>query len=198
MSRTILVALLVFLAACGDEGIQEPVGNGISISGGDDNAPTRTAGDSFALVPGPVFSTVEIPFVYENRTKGTTYYLIHCNGAFDFRLEKRVGDGWVEAHAPMIPACLSLLPIRIAPGERWSASARVYVSIQDGVPPEPIALEPEGTYRIVLSTLSAFDPAGYPFGPGIPKESRVSNAFQLLAAEPSPERGLMAIGGTAQ
>lgn len=188
MSRTIFLTLLALLVGGCDGGSQAPTGNQISIPDGAEDAPIQTAGERFVFVPGPVFSTVQIPFVYENRTEGTPYYLVHCNGAFDFRLEKRVGDAWVEAHGPLLPACLSVPPIRIGPGERWSASVWAYVSIQEGVPPELIALEPEGTYRIVLSTLSAFDPDRYPFGPSVPKADRVSNAFQLLVEEPGPAR----------
>ena len=188
MSRTALVTLLVPLlvsplVGCGDDGIQTPNANALSTTETEDVAPIRTDGARFLLVPGPVFTTVEIPFVYENQTDRTPYYLGHCNGAFDFRLEKRVGDEWVESHAPVLPECLSIPPIRIAPREKWRSSVWVYVSIQDGIEPEPIALEPEGTYRIVLSTLSAFDADVYPFGPSIPKKDRVSNPFALVIGE---------------
>jgi hypothetical protein len=179
MSSKILIVLLIpIITSCEAGGIQG-LTQGEAISDSEEAEPIRTSSDTYPLEAGPAAWTVEIPFEYWNRTEGTDYYLVHCNGAFDFRLEKRVGEEWVEAYGPVLPQCLSLDPIHIAPNEVWSATIWVYAVDEEGIAPRFLDDDPVGTFRIVLPTLSAFDPDVFPFGPTIPKADRVSNSFDL-------------------
>jgi hypothetical protein len=74
--------------------------------------------------------------------------------------------------------------IRIEPGATFSGRIGIFAGFP-GTNWEPKfqVANPEGTYRIVLETLSSFDKDAYPFGPLIPQEHRVSNQFRLVTAD---------------
>lgn len=120
----------------------------------------------------------EIPYAFTNRT-GAAVYLVNCGGAWALRLDRKVGNGWEQAWGPVIPSCLSP-PIVIEAGEVFSDTLRVWGSRpgRDAHPQWDVA-DPSGTYRIVwVAALSSFEDR-VPFGPQIPLEHRVSNAFHL-------------------
>ena len=108
-------------------------------------------------------------------TTGAPVYLVNCNGAFTWGLQRQVGGRWVDAWVGATNACLSP-PIVVAPGKTHEGSVivrrgsgAVLYPRRDPEHPEP------GTYRVVWhNMLSSFDPNVTPFGPDVPVERRVS------------------------
>ena len=165
-------APLLLLASC-EGGLLAP----------DDADPAiRTSADEYVLETTSIGWETQIPFTYVNRSAGP-YYLVNCNGAYGFHLEKWIDGRWVLAYTPVLPACLSPV-IRIDAGSLFPSSIAVFAGFPgtNWHPKFQIA-DPEGTYRIVLEALQSYDESGFPFGTDVPREERVSNEFRLGTAD---------------
>jgi hypothetical protein len=121
---------------------------------------------------------VVIPYTYTNRT-GDTVYLTNCNGDVSPSLQRRVGGAWEGWWYPVMNECLSP-PVVIAPGAVYRDSLDVMIGEQDrevyDVLVESRALDVRLDWQQALTSFSA---RKYPFGPQLPIEQRVSNAFTL-------------------
>jgi len=166
------------------------VGNA-SDSGGpgsavEDDAPRlRTGGSAYAFTRDGVWERTRIDFAYENRGPDTLYQpTCRPNGGdpgLSMAVQKRVGGGWENAWAPVLPACLSE-PIRVAPGATYRDTFEVVLHPQDSThhPHLNTEVDIEGTYRLIwLQLLRTYDPDSYPFGEEVADSLRVSNPFEL-------------------
>ncbi len=126
--------------------------------------------------------TVDIPYVFTNRTGGTVY-LVNCNGGFGLHLERKANLGFRPAWWPVLRNCLSA-PIVIENNDTFVDTLRVWGAPPGGnISPEFDVDDPSGTYRIVWDdALSSFNGYLYPFGEQIPIEARISNWFTLRKA----------------
>ena len=92
-------------------------------------------------------------------------------------LEKRVGEEWVVAYAPVVPACLAT-PLAVEPGGAVDYRLGVAGCLGDRCAPEwlpgPAPRSVPGTYRLRTSVATAVRD-------GLPVRSRdvVSNTFRL-------------------
>lgn len=108
-------------------------------------------------------------------------YVMNCNGAISSRLQRQVGDGWVDAWAATVNGCLSE-PIAIAAGGNHTAT--VLVRPRSGAVLYPGGKQDgmieEGTYRLVWDrVLTSFNRQARPVGPELPLTQRISNSFQV-------------------
>ena len=104
----------------------------------------------------------------------TAVYILHCNGAIGWGLQRLDGDRWTDAWAAMTNGCLS--PPKEVPGGTAHVETLTVVSRPDLAAPGSIReVVPPGTYRVVwYQVLTSFDPRARPFGPELPLERRVS------------------------
>jgi hypothetical protein len=152
---------------------------------GDVNPPIWTSAEEYVLETTSIGWEAQIPFVYENRSDGS-YFLVNCNGAYDYHLEKWLNDRWVLAYTPVLPACLSPV-IGIPSRSTFSGSVPIFAGYPgSNFYPKFELSDPQGIYRLVLHPLSSFDQNAYPFGPEIPLEDRISNEFRLVTAADPP------------
>lgn len=180
LAPVVLVGALM-PAACGDGGPFWPQGE----------PPIRTHATSYLLESDGSLWSTRLGITYENR--GTEiWFLPNCNGLYSWWLERRVGEEtWEAAFGPILPLCLSP-SIRVQPGETMVDWLQLVAGQPDtNIEPKFDAPNPEGTYRIVVETVSC-DPYGdaacRPWDEVLPLEQRISNAFELRLADP-PEGG---------
>jgi hypothetical protein len=172
-TRTILPIALLGLTSC-EGGLFAP---------GETDPAIRTSANEYVLETTSIGWETQIQYTYANQSDGI-YYLVNCNGAYGFHLEKWIEDRWVLAYFPVLPACLSPV-IRISPGTVFSSSIPVFAGFPgNNWHPKFEIADPEGTYRIVLDVLSSYDQNAYPFGTEVPRENRVSNEFRIVTADP--------------
>lgn len=167
--RLLVLAIAVVVASACDTGTGPPADGELLL---------RTDSDSYVLQSDAFGLGVDIPYAFENRTGGAVY-LVNCNGAFAYRLERWEDGGWSFAWGPVLPECLSP-PIVIAHGTSFADTARVWGGFPSGnVYPRWDTSNPTGLYRIVwIDALTSFQDH-LPFGEQIPLEYRVSNVFRL-------------------
>lgn len=168
--------ILVAVAACDDTALG-PGDGSLDLSA---DPPIRTSAETYVLERDAIGWSVVIPITYINESRGP-YYLVNCGGSYSFWLERWMGDRWVYAWSPTLPACLSPV-IRIESGATFPDTLWIFA----GFPrtknhPQFVFDDPGGRHRFVIEALSSYDEEVYPFGPLIPLERRVSNAFQLVA-----------------
>lgn len=164
-----IISYSIFFAGC----------DAITGSGGDSTAPIQTDKSEYKAAISDGIVEFEIPHTFTNQRKGTVY-IVNCNNAFALKLQKRAGNGWVDALGFVIPQCLSPA-IEIGEGESFVHTIRVQAGLPSGdVEPKFEVDEVEGTYRIVwIDVLKSFNSDTYPFGEQIPLDQRVSNAFEV-------------------
>jgi hypothetical protein len=116
---------------------------------------------------------------YTNRT-GSTVYLMKCKTPSQPALEKKIGDKWVFAYAPIQLMCLEE-PIRIKPGETYRDVFYMEAFKGKNMAPNFQVKEVAGTYRLVRSFYKTFNPKGDGTGLGelLPLEEGISNEFKL-------------------
>jgi len=120
---------------------------------------------------------LQIPHTFTNRTDDTVF-VVNCNNAFAIKLQKKVGNEWIDAVGLVIPDCLSPA-IEIASGETYNYDLKILAGTpaSDNQPKFEVD-RIEGTYRIVWSdVLETYSPDQYPFGEPLPLDQRVSNEF---------------------
>lgn len=141
------------------------------------SAPIRTGQESYTYRPGPFGEEI----VIEGRfTAPADVYILNCNGAIGWGLQRQVDARWVDAWIVATDACLSA-PIMVRAGSvhsyshllRTGGGGVVYPEKRQGV------VDP-GTYRIVwYGVLRSFDRDARPFGEELPLGMRVSNEFVI-------------------
>jgi hypothetical protein len=177
MGRALLV-LAALLAACADA--PEPGGGaGQAPAAGEGGPPIRTGRTAYALRRTAVGLEAVVPYAYTNRS-GAPLYLVNCNGDVSPGLQRRVGAVWADAWLPETNACLSP-PVVVPAGATYRDSLWVVVREHHGDLLAALrAAGGGGPYRLVWHrALASFDPDARPFGPQVPLEERVSNAFAL-------------------
>jgi hypothetical protein len=138
----------------------------------------------YTLAPGPVGKEARIVASFR-APLDRRVYIVHCNGAISWGMQKQVAGRWVDAWAAETNACLSP-PIVLRGGEVHTDTLTL-VS-RDDVPPGPGTVrhrvEP-GMYRMVwygvLTSFNANAPAGRPLGTELPAEARVSGPIRIRA-----------------
>lgn len=140
-------------------------------------APIRTPRESYIYRAGPFGEEVVVEGQY---TAPADVYIVNCNGAIGWGLQRRVDARWVDAWIVATDACLSA-PIVMKAGSvhsyshlvRGGGGGVIYPEKRQGV------VDP-GTYRIVwYGVLRSFDRDAPPFGEELPLEMRVSNEFEI-------------------
>lgn len=139
------------------------------------SAPIRTQHESYTYRLGQFGEEVVIEGQF---TAPADVYIVNCNGAIGWGLQRKVDGRWVDAWIVATDACLSA-PIVVKAGGvrsyshllRTGGGGVVYPGKRQGV------VDP-GTYRIVwYGVLRSFDRDARPFGEELPLEARVSNEF---------------------
>jgi len=140
-------------------------------------APIVTDRERYELQPGPFGyeGTIVASFT---APKDTTAYIVHCNGAISWGLQRLVEGRWDNAWVAVTNACLS--PPIVVPGNGAYTDTLTIVSSGDQG-----AIEP-GMYRVAwFNILTSFDPEARPFGEELPIERRVSKPIAIDLA-PAP------------
>jgi hypothetical protein len=141
------------------------------------SVPIRTDQRSYTYGPGQFGEEIVIEGQY---TAPADVYIVNCNGAIGWGLQRKVDARWVDAWIVATDACLSA-PIVMKAGTvhsyshlvRGGGGGVVYPEKRQGV------VDP-GTYRIVwYGVLRSFDRDARPFGEELPLDARVSNAFDI-------------------
>lgn len=149
-------------------------------------APIHTERNSYRFSAGEFGPELTIVARFMAGTDGPVY-IVNCNGAFSWRLQKLVDDAWVDAWAASLDACLSS-PIIVPAG--GSHTSTHLIRPRAGAVLNPSGSQDEvgtGTYRIVWDgVLRSFDPGHRPFGKEVPLDQRVSNPFSVAAREQQP------------
>lgn len=167
-------AVAMLLAAC-REGPAEP-----SDVVRDQDALFQTDSLQYAIADNGSLLTVDIGVTFTNST-GAPVYIVNCNGATGFVLERRNGSRWDTMYSPVLPACLSP-PIVVEAG----ASRRDVVRVLAGYPgsnvrPQFSTRDLSGEYRVVWTAfLRSYDPRNGS-GTPLPASSATSNRFVLVA-----------------
>jgi hypothetical protein len=134
----------------------------------------------YELVPGPVGREARILARFR---APRDVFLLHCNGAISWGLQRLVAGRWVDAWGAETNGCLSA-PIELRAGQ-VRADTLTLVSRDDvprGQGTVQAKIEP-GTYRVAwYGVLTAFDPDARPFGPELPLEQRVSGPITIRAS----------------
>ncbi len=105
----------------------------------------------------------------------TAVFILHCNGAISWGLQRLVDGRWENAWVATTNGCLSA-PIQVTGGGTYADTLEL-ISRTD-MPPNPGTVQaevPPGTYRVVwFGVLTAFDLDARPFGDELGLEHRVS------------------------
>ncbi len=148
--------------------------------------PIRTDRERYVFRYG--FFGPEITIVSTFRApKERPLYVVNCNGAMSYGLQRLVDGKWINAWGAVTNACLSE-PIVIAAGSERTEP----IILRPGVgaviyPREDRKLIEAGTYRVVWhGVLTSFDFNARPFGDELPLEQRASAPFLVEAAPPQP------------
>jgi len=105
----------------------------------------------------------------------TTAWILHCNGAIAWGLQRMKQGTWQDAWVAMTNQCLS--PAIVVRGDSSFVDTLVFTQSAGAVIDAPIGA---GAYRVVFyNVLTSFDPARRPFGPELPIERRVSEPIAL-------------------
>ena len=136
----------------------------------------------YTLVRGRVAREARIVASFRAPTDQAVY-VVHCNGAISWGIQKQVDDRWVDAWVAETNGCLS--PPIVLRGGDLHTDTLTLVSRED-VPPGPGTVrhkvEP-GVYRMIwYGVLTSFDAKalpGRPLGADLPAEARVSGPIRI-------------------
>ena len=141
-------------------------------------SPIQTDRDHYVLEPHP-FGHVAMIAATFTAPKDTTVYVLHCNGAISWGLQRLEGGRWRDAWMAETNGCLSS-PF-VVPGGGTRSDTLGVISRRDVPLSGPVQqfVEP-GTYRVVwYGVLTAFDLDARPFGPELSLERRVSGPITI-------------------
>jgi hypothetical protein len=176
VSMTKLVSVLLVVAFLGCE-----ASNGVGLSPELLRDPLmRTEGATYTLQRLEHGWELKIPYSYANRT-GASVYLVNCGGHVPPYLERRGEDGaWKGEWGGVELSCLSA-PVIIEDGAVFRDTLWVYAGLRGSNNyPQFRRDDMSGTYRLRWDrALRSFDANRSGFGPALPLEARISNAFEL-------------------
>ena len=136
--------------------------------------PIQTDRDHYVLAPGPIGEEATIIATF-SAPKDTAVYILHCNGAIMWGLQRLVDERWIDVWGATTNGCLSA-PIVVPPGGSFTDT--LVVSSRTDVPRNAGTVQaevPPGSYRMVwYQVLTSFDPELRPFGGELPVEQRAS------------------------
>ena len=179
MKVHLILALLLSaasgLAACSSEPLVEPSAEATILA----DAPIQTDSSVYHVRTTEYFHEIVMNLSYANPTGGKVY-IPTCHGPHPPALQKRVGEQWVTAYAPVVLLCLGP-PVIIEPGETYRYNYRVMAAHRPNTVPRFEVDEIPGTYRLVWHMLGTWTPNGPEAGLGeeLPLEQRVSNTFRI-------------------
>lgn len=158
---------------------QMPAASGVAPNSGPAIVTDRR---DYTLVRGPLGKEARIVASFRAPTDKTVY-IVHCNGAISWGIQKQVAGRWVDAWAAETNGCLSS-PIVLRAGQVHTDTLTL-VS-RDDVPPGHGTVrhkvEP-GMYRMIwYGVLTSFDGnarPGRPLGADLPAEARVSGPIRV-------------------
>lgn len=121
----------------------------------------------------------KIAYAFAN-TSDRRVSLLNCRGDYGVRLQKRVGDAWVDAWSSVVRGCLSP-PLELAPGETLQDEIDIFAGRPGSNVYPQFSVSPiEGEYRLVIgSAYWNYDHDGPPWGDLLPIELRASDVFEL-------------------
>ena len=122
------------------------------------------------------FYSANIGYSYTNRT-GTTVSVNYCGKPGPVGIEKRVDGQWVGAYDPIVLACLTIPPFRLATGESYHGAFN-FGAAQPGRNMMPV-LEVDsvpGIYRLRWGLRRGPDPDATEASP----VDAISNEFRLV------------------
>ena len=129
----------------------------------------------YAMVPGPYGPQATIITTFR-APADTTAWILHCNGAIAWGLQRLVGQTWRDAWVAMTNECLS--PAILVAGDSAFVDTLVFTP-SAGAMIDSAGLGP-GPHRLVLyNVLTSFAAGKRPFGPDLPLERRVSAPITL-------------------
>lgn len=164
-SRTLLLVLAV--SGCAPRAERAP-------------APAAPAGittdrSRYELTPGAYGPETRIIATFR-APADTTAWILHCNGAIAWGLQRFDRGEWHDAWVAMTNECLS--PAVVVQGDSAFVDTLVFTPSAGAVIDS--AGVGAGTYRVVFyNVLTSFDIAKRPFGPELPIERRVSGSITL-------------------
>lgn len=149
-------------------------------------APIRTDADRYLLHPRQVgqIATHQATIVSRfTAPRDTTVYILHCNGAIAWGLQRLDEGVWRDAWVATTNGCLSA-PKVVRAGEAHVETLGVVSRTDVPNPGSFIQHEVQpGTYRVVwYQVLTSFDLDARPFGPELGLEQRVSQPFEIEKA----------------
>ncbi len=130
----------------------------------------------YVLTPGPYGPETRIVATFR-APADTTAWILHCNGAIAWGLQRQVEGAWRDAWVAMTNSCLS--PAFVVRGDSAFVDTLVFTP-SAGAVIDSAGFGP-GTYRVAMyDVLTSFDPEARPFGPDLPIERRVSAPITLV------------------
>ena len=160
------------------------VGVGCATAGGRSaNTPAiRTDRDRYALNDSAGIARLTIRMRYTNFADRPVY-LPTCRGPQPPRLEKRVGDEWVVAYAPVVPFCLGV-PLTVRPGDSFDYNFAILAGMPGtSFAPRFTVADVPGKYRVLWEAFFATN--ADPTRPTevhdpVPLPQRISNEFEIV------------------
>ena len=141
----------------------------------------RTDRARYVLADSGGIARLTIPLSYRNDTDRPVY-LPTCRGVQPPRLEKKVGDRWIVAYAPIVSFCMGV-PLSIRPGDSFNYTMRIVAGMPGTTyAPRFIVSEVPGTYRVLWEVFAGVQGDArqpVPVKDLLPLEQRISNEFQL-------------------
>jgi len=132
----------------------------------------------YELTPGPYGPQARIVATFR-APADTTVWLLHCNGAIAWGLQRFTRGAWRDAWVVMTNECLS--PPFVLRGDSAFVDTLVF-NASAGAVIDSAGIGP-GTYRVAFyNVLTSFDPELRPFGPELPMQRRVSAPIAFTAS----------------
>jgi len=164
-----LLLLLIAVAGCERHLERTPAPRAV--------AGITTDSSSYQLTPGPYGPQAKIVATFR-APKDTTVWLLHCNGAIAWGLQRLDRGAWRDAWVAMTNECLS--PPFILRRDSAFVDTLVFTA-SAGAVIDSAGIGP-GTYRVAFyNALTSFDTAARPFGPELPIERRVSAPIAFIS-----------------
>lgn len=174
------VVAVMILAACGEVAGGLPTEAGAPDAGAQASFQTDSA--TYTLHATSTGYEGDIGVVFTNPGPAPVY-VVNCNGATGWRLERWTSGAWRSVWSPILPACLSE-PIVIQGRAQYRVVARISDCGFLGACAPRLTDLPRGEPHRLVWTLfvTAYDARGPSWGSPLPDERRTSNTFTLRTA----------------
>ena len=146
-------------------------------------AAIRTDAARYVLRPAAMGDTATI-VASLTAPSDTTAYILHCNGAIGWGLQRQTDLGWENAWVAETNGCFSPPIVVPAGGEHTERLGLVSRALDPPLAGPVHSDIPPGTYRVVwFGVLGGFDPDRPPYGPELALERRVSPPITIVRQE---------------